>query len=410
MSIAWQIRAAHIERHYSKDWEIRRIGDLVNLTNGHPFPSDSFGSTGEIPLVRIRELVTLTEDFNTYVSGYIPPECILEDGDIVVGMDGDFNVVRWLRGKAALNQRLCRLRPRPGVDIRFIGYALPSILGIINDLTFSTTVKHLSSSDILTERIPLPPITEQRRIADFLDAETAQIDRLQAARDRQLSVLDELATSRMSAIVPSSSQAAYVRLGYLAGIQSGVTVDGNRDAGPDAVTLPYLRVANVQDGHVDLESVTEITVPRVIARSSTLKYGDVLMTEGGDLDKLGRGTVWLNEIQNCLHQNHVFAVRPDQGKLFPEYLALLTRTSYARAYFESTGTKTTNLASTSSSKIRDFRIPLIDIAEQERIVRQTRAWLQDIAKAQSALRQQSALLAERRQALITAAVTGQIGV
>jgi restriction endonuclease S subunit len=91
------------------------------------------------------------------------------------------------------------------------------------------------------------------------------------------------------------------------------------------------------------------------------------MTEGGDLDKLGRGTVWNGEIENCLHQNHVFAVRPDRSKLTPEYLSLVTQSSYARAYFESTGTKTTNLASTSSSKIRDFPIPFVDLEEQRRI-------------------------------------------
>ena len=165
-----------------------------------------------------------------------------------------------------------------------------------------------------------------------------------------------------------SPHAPFVRLGYLASIQSGITVDANREHGPDSVTLPYLRVANVQDGHVDLGTITEIRVSTAIARSATLQRGDVLMTEGGDLDKLGRGTVWKGEIADCLHQNHVFAVRPDRGRLLPEYLALITQSAYARAYFESTGTKTTNLASTSSSKIRDFRIPLVDLDEQRRIV------------------------------------------
>ncbi len=94
----------------------------------------------------------------------------------------------------------------------------------------------------------------------------------------------------------TTSRVPFVRLGYLATIQSGITVDGGRDAGTDAVTLPYLRVANVQDGHVDLESIAEITAPRAATRSSTLRRGDVLMTEGGDLDKLGRGTVW----QDCV--------------------------------------------------------------------------------------------------------------
>jgi type I restriction enzyme S subunit len=199
-----------------------------------------------------------------------------------------------------------------------------------------------------------------------------------------------------------------VRLGYLATIQSGVTVDGGRDAGADAVTLPYLRVANVQDGHVDLESITEITVPRPVARSSTLRRGDVLMTEGGDLDKLGRGTVWQDEIKNCLHQNHVFAVRPDQRRLLPEYLALLTRTSYARAYFESTGTKTTNLASTSSSKIRDFRVPLPDIAEQRRIADFLDAETARIDAIVSAEQQARAVLIERRAAKVFQAVSGGV--
>lgn len=164
-----------------------------------------------------------------------------------------------------------------------------------------------------------------------------------------------------------STDLEFVRLGYVAGIQSGITVDGNRDFKSETVTLPYLRVANVQDGHLDLRSITEITVPKTIARSSTLMRGDVLMTEGGDLDKLGRGTVWNDEIEDCLHQNHVFAIRPDQQKLLPRYLSLVTQSSYARAYFESTGNKTTNLASTSSSKIRDFNIPLPSIDKQRRI-------------------------------------------
>lgn len=133
------------------------------------------------------------------------------------------------------------------------------------------------------------------------------------------------------------------------------------------------------------------------------------MTEGGDLDKLGRGTVWRGELPNCLHQNHVFAVRPDE-RLDPDYLALLTRSAYARHYFESTGTKTTNLASTSSSKIKDFRVPLVSRTEQDRIVRAVSSELESIERLRCALNTQLELLEERRQAVITAAVTGEIDV
>jgi len=343
------------------------------------------------------------------------PELKLQPGDVLLAKDGSTlgitNIVRELPRLATVNGSIAVLRAF-GVEPRFLRYSVASSTTqqLIQSIKGGMGVPHLFQWDIKRLPIALPPPDEQRRIADFLDAETTRIDQLHMARARQLEVLEELRASRISAVVPSESQVPFVRLGYVAVVQSGVTVDGSRDPGVESVTLPYLRVANVQNGYVDLESVTEITVPRLVARSATLRRGDVLMTEGGDLDKLGRGTVWLEDIKNCLHQNHIFAVRPDQRQLVPEYLALLTRTSYARAYFERTGTKTTNLASTSSSKIRDFRIPLTDVAVQVRVCGEIEGWLRGVAKVQTILVQQLSLLADRRQALITAAVTRGISV
>lgn len=118
MSLAWCIRAKDLEPNLPAGWTVRRVGDLVTLVNGHPFDASEFGPSGQLPLVRIRDL--LGEEFQTYVSGAVPSRAVLRDGDVVVGMDGDFNLVVWDRGTAALNQRLCILRPRPNVDIRFI--------------------------------------------------------------------------------------------------------------------------------------------------------------------------------------------------------------------------------------------------------------------------------------------------
>jgi len=312
------------------------------------------------------------------------------------------------------------MRPNLGIDPRYLHYLFRSswfvsemtsrLRGIGNTQNGAVRTPRINAEDLGDISAFIPSADEQRRIADFLDALTCQMDRLQRARNRQMAALAELASSTMSAIIPDDSSAAFVRLGYLASVRTGITVDSRRELQIDSITLPYLRVANVQDGYVDLASVSEITVPIAAARSAMLKCGDVLMTEGGDLDKLGRGTVWLDEIKNCLHQNHVFAVRTDHHKLHPEYLALITRTAYARYYFERTGTKTTNLASTSSSKIRDFRVPLIDIADQIRVCREADERLNGIRKLEAALSRQRVLLAERRQALITAAVTGQIDV
>jgi len=120
--------------------------------------------------------------------------------------------------------------------------------------------------------------------------------------------------------------------------------------------------------------------------------------------------VWRGEIEPCLHQNHVFAVRPDVDALVPEYLALFTRTSMAREYFERTGNRTTNLASTNSSKIRDLRVPMTDTGTQHAVVKEVDTQLASIVQLERWIAEQLRLLIDRRQALITAAVTGQVDV
>jgi type I restriction enzyme S subunit len=324
------------------------------------------------------------------------------------------------------------MRPSGRTDGRYLSYVLSSdaVRQELDSMVESVTRSHqrVSPEEIMRLNVPLPPLQEQRRIADFLDTEVARIDALMAARGRQIDRLQDRGRSVISetlipGVVAKSVQRApwtwlpvmeddrpLVRLGYVAQVQSGITVDAARDLSGNVVTRPYLRVANVQAGHLDLDAVTEVTVPASIARRSTLRVGDVLMTEGGDLDKLGRGAVWAGEIEDCLHQNHVFAIRPDVERLDGQYLTYMTQSIHGRCYFESTGSQTTNLASTNSNKISGFPIPLPPVRRQRELVRELRSRLGAISAAEALLRRQLSLLEERRQALITAAIVGQIDV
>jgi type I restriction enzyme S subunit len=99
-----------------------------------------------------------------------------------------------------------------------------------------------------------------------------------------------------------------------------------------------------------------------------VKIGDVLMTEGGDFDKLGRGTIWRGEVEKCLHQNHVFCVRPDSNKLLPEYLTYQTASPYGKAYFLKCAKKTSNLASINSTQVKQFPVLVPDLEEQHHFV------------------------------------------
>lgn len=257
--------------------------------------------------------------------------------------------------------------------------------------------------------VVMPPLSMQRAIAAYLDRETVRIDALIAAKRRMVGLLDERDQAELSSLViPKACEMAHLR--YFARIQGGITVDARRDAGSDAVTRPYLRVANVQAGRLDLTDVTQITVPADLAARATLRRADVLMTEGGDIDKLGRGTVWEGQLPGCLHQNHIFAVRPDSRQINSHYLALVTQSGHARAYFESTGVQSTNLASTSSSKILDLPVPVLPRHVQDEIVANWQRRSSNIRRMRSALSVQINLLTEHRQALVTAAVTGRLDI
>lgn len=170
-------------------WETVHIGSAVQLINGYPFDSGLFDAVVGHPLVRIRDLNrTHTEvQFN----GPEVPEAVITMGDLIVGMDGDFNAARWRGGRALLNQRMCCLRPRKQLTIEYLTLVLPKALKFINELTLSTTVKHLSSSDVKRLRFPVPNEGEQLRIVTFVEGELAPLDEAIARTEEEIKLIRE---------------------------------------------------------------------------------------------------------------------------------------------------------------------------------------------------------------------------
>jgi type I restriction enzyme S subunit len=158
-----------------------------------------------------------------------------------------------------------------------------------------------------------------------------------------------------------------IALQDVARVQTGIAKGRDYDSIP-TVELPYLRVANVQDGFLDLAEMKTIAVALDEVERYRVKIGDVLMTEGGDFDKLGRGTIWRGEVENCIHQNHVFCVRPDSNKLLPEYLTYQTASPYGKAYFLKCAKKTSNLASINSTQVKQFPVLVPSLKDQQQLV------------------------------------------
>ena len=163
-----------------------------------------------------------------------------------------------------------------------------------------------------------------------------------------------------------------VPLDQVAIIQTGIAKGKKHFQKP--INVPYLRVANVQDGYLDLSIVKSITIDQKDMKRYSLQEGDVLLTEGGDYDKLGRGTVWRGQIQPCLHQNHVFVARPYRSMIIPEYLSYLTGSSYGKLYFLRCSKQSTNLASINAHQLKKFPVLFPSIREQKAIVQIISTW------------------------------------
>ncbi|MFI6860016.1 restriction endonuclease subunit S [Streptomyces sp. NPDC050421] len=155
-------------------------------------------------------------------------------------------------------------------------------------------------------------------------------------------------------------------LDEVATVAAGVTL-GSEPVGEGTTELPYLRVANVLDGRIDTAEVKSVRILQAQRERFALRKGDLLLTEGGDLDKLGRGAVWDGRIDVCLYQNHVFRVRCG-ARMLPDFLALYTSSTEGRAYFQRVGKQTTNLASINSTQVKKMPVPVPPIEEQERLL------------------------------------------
>ena len=167
-----------------------RLGDLVDILSGFAFDAANFSDEGDIALIRIRDVVR--GQSNTFYRGDYDDKYLIQHGDILIGMDGEFNRARWKSAPALLNQRVCRIKSSsPKLSDEYLFHFLPAALKAIEDTTSFVTVKHLSAKQIKDISIPLPPVEEQRRIAAILD----QAETLRTQRRTALALLDSLTQS-----------------------------------------------------------------------------------------------------------------------------------------------------------------------------------------------------------------------
>lgn len=290
----------------------------------------------------------------------------------------------------------------------------------------------VSGVDIRGIPIVLPELSEQRRIVDILEDHLSRLDAahatLRANQQRLESLRSQLTATALLGTAAAGPRMApglepvgtadgvlaalpsgwsWHRLGELAEVVGGVTKDAKRQADPSFVEVPYLRVANVQRGRLDLAKVTTIRVPAAKAEALRLRRGDVLMNEGGDRDKLARGWVWEGQVEDCIHQNHVFRARVRDGVIDPYILAWAANTMGGQ-WAERNGKQSVNLASISLSKIRLMPVPVPPLGQQAAVRDELSLQLARCQLLEAELDRAATRSAALRRALLAAAFSGRL--
>ena len=261
--------------------------------------------------------------------------------------------------------------PGPNLDRDYLAHFLlrPESVSLANSRATGANLPRLSPRALAEIRLPFPPLPEQRRIAGILD----KADALRAKRRAAIAQLDTLTQSIFLDMFgdPATNSKGWpesLTLGEVAEIVSGVTKGRNLD-GKATRIVPYLAVVNVQDRALDLSVIKSIEATEDEIQRYRLKTNDLLLTEGGDPDKLGRGTLWNDELPECIHQNHIFRVRLTSDQVNPLFLNWLVGGQRGKRYFLRSAKQTTGIASINMTQLRGFSLLLPPIILQHDFAR-----------------------------------------
>ena len=252
------------------------------------------------------------------------------------------------------------------LDRQYLLHYLKSdmMLSFIKEYATGSVRDNLKLADLGKFPINLRPVEEQRQIATTLD----KIDDLIAKRRQQLDKLDELVKSRFIELfgdpLLNTKRWNEQPLESMADIVSGIT-KGRKIKEQSTIKVPYMAVANVKDGYIDWTSIKTIEATEQEIERYRLLTDDVLMTEGGDPDKLGRGAIIKEPLENCIHQNHIFRVRLNESMVLPGFFAEYLKHQKSKCYFLGCAKQTTGIASINMRQLKALPVLLPPLALQE---------------------------------------------
>lgn len=390
------------------------------------------------------------------------PMKIGDIGDVLLSVRAPVGPTNLLNHKACIGRGLAAIKPLGQIESKFILYLFRSIEKELSSKGAGTTFKAITKEFLCDIKFKLPPLPEQQRIVAKLEELISELDAgvksLKAAQQQlkvyrqavlkwafegklteewrkkqnKLLTVDELhelikkerenkqkelcmkpkevspiQEDEMATLPELPSVWTWLKLCSLADIVGGIT-KGRDFKGKKTIKLPYLRVANVQDGYLDLREMKEIELLEEEKKKYLLEVNDILYTEGGDKDKLGRGTIWNGEISECVHQNHIFRARIYGEVIIPKYIAYYSQTKIAKNYFYKRAKQTVNLASINMTVLSNLPVAIPSAEEQGQVVQEIESRLSVCDKMEETIEQSLTKAEVLRQSILKNAFEGRL--
>lgn len=353
---------------YPANWEKHKLTDVLDIQNGYAFDSEKFSDKSGMPLIRIRDLKVGTRT-EAFFDGPYDPSYLVDAGDYLIGMDGNFGCFRWNGPSALLNQRVCRLRNfSDQVDPDFIFYGINEHLTEIEANTSYATVKHLSSKQIKAIEMAFPSLDEQRRVVARIKECMERIDEIEGLRSetKKMAATLELAAFH-DALVAGINQHGWP-MGTLGEVALSFRYGTSAKAHSDEIGTPVLRMGNIVNGYFDYSNLKYIELQERELDKYRLKMGDILINRTNSLELVGKAAMFDREDGEWAYASYLVCVDVDRSRVMPEFATAVINSRMGRDFVAATARRAIGMVNINAKEMARFPMPLPPLKDQEAIV------------------------------------------
>lgn len=387
-------------------WEWCSVGDVCDTLNGYAFDSEHFveESSEGLPIIRIRDLPNNNTEAN--FAGEYRDKYVVENGDILISMDGHFDVYRWKGGKSLLNQRVCKLHSfSDSIDKRYLEFFLREPLKRIEQETEYTTVKHLSATQIREIELPLPPIDEQHAIAEKLDSLLVKIQETQEAQEEVDEISDKLLFSLFLDMVDEVESKDVQTREVITESQYGISEAMNEEG----KGYPILRMGNYDSkGRMDYTELKHVEISNSEFEKYRLKEGDVLFNRTNSKELVGKTAIYDGQLDNAVFASYLIRVYLDDEKVLPEYFVNYLNSPRGRSEIDKKSKQAVSQANINSTELREMDFELPSLSQQQEIIENLNVVKKNIEEIRTASQRKEEVLEKLPKALLKKAFRGDL--